>query len=646
MTISGHSVEDIISFPEIFASIWARKLLIITGIIIAVIIGFFYATALPKTYIGRVNFSMTGQDSLHLPGEFSAIAAIAGIGPNRDANGLSLEDMLFSRQFVSKVSSYANLASDRDFNADDGIGVPKQGWRGYIKEKTGNTHTPPELSRRQDENVFNAFFEKITLKKKETGTTVISVEHTRPERAADIANIILDLLIQEFEAAQERNQSAQRIYLSSSLADALESLQRAEQNLKEYALNNNVLSVQAFTTQAIELDNLRQEKSESESLISAITELAKLVNSDNTNVEASIQIRASYPILNDVRFRRLFGLPEIISEWSWPTKSEIETILSTLTDRLSRLDLDINKLEAEAIQFGRASDELFKLEREAKVAEATYTVLVEQVKAQSLSSGFKPEIAVIYDRAIVPIAASSPKIALIVAFIATLVGFVLILAALMHYFVSNTFWTKSYIGGIDSRALLVNINSNMAFRKYFRRKANKLEYFSNNLMCWKVGVNESGSNLIFLLSLRSKIPGYNFAEWLAEKYINEEENVAIFIRRLPKSIPSIEKVDQPESSFDIYRNGSLKYYCVPQSEDPFEFYSRSNFVESVKKIKREVGKVIVVGDQIDSEILTYAFQDQDLYFTVITRSGATKKDQIEKLSKVLQIDAWIHENRT
>ena len=36
-------------------------------------------------------------------------------------------------------------------------------------------------------------------------------------------------------------------------------------------------------------------------------------------------------------------------------------------------------------------EELAKLTRDAKIAEATYTVLIEQVKSQSLAAGYKNE---------------------------------------------------------------------------------------------------------------------------------------------------------------------------------------------------------------------------------------------------------------
>ena len=50
-----------------------------------------------------------------------------------------------------------------------------------------------------------------------------------------------------------------------------------------------------------------------------------------------------------------------------------------------------------------------KLEREAKIAEATYTVLIEQVKAQSITAGYQPDNSEVYEYASAPINPSAPN---------------------------------------------------------------------------------------------------------------------------------------------------------------------------------------------------------------------------------------------
>ena len=50
-----------------------------------------------------------------------------------------------------------------------------------------------------------------------------------------------------------------------------------------------------------------------------------------------------------------------------------------------------------------SAEDLSKFTRDAKVAEATYTVLIEQVKSQSLAAGFKPQTFKVFEYATEPL---------------------------------------------------------------------------------------------------------------------------------------------------------------------------------------------------------------------------------------------------
>ena len=58
---------------------------------------------------------------------------------------------------------------------------------------------------------------------------------------------------------------------------------------------------------------------------------------------------------------------------------------------------------------GMALEAYAKLEREAKIAEATYTVLIEQVKAQSMTAGYQADNTEIYEYASASIIPLQPK---------------------------------------------------------------------------------------------------------------------------------------------------------------------------------------------------------------------------------------------
>ena len=74
----------------------------------------------------------------------------------------------------------------------------------------------------------------------------------------------------------------------------------------------------------------------------------------------------------------------------------MDAVFDTLTERKKRLQSQINASQIDAERSGLALETYAKLEREAKVAEATYTVMIEQVKAQSMASGYRPDKTEVY----------------------------------------------------------------------------------------------------------------------------------------------------------------------------------------------------------------------------------------------------------
>ena len=84
-------------------------------------------------------------------------------------------------------------------------------------------------------------------------------------------------------------------------------------------------------------------------------------------------------------------MSETISAWRWPSLETIQEVSDTLKDRSKRLDIEIADNEENAKLYASSAEELAKLTRDVKIAEATFSVLTEQVKSQSLVAGFKPD---------------------------------------------------------------------------------------------------------------------------------------------------------------------------------------------------------------------------------------------------------------
>ena len=262
-----------------------------------------------------------------------------------------------------------------------------------------------------EHNVARNYRKNIGFAKaKKSNTITVSVTHIEPQKAASYANNIMEEIKLLAQSESNTAQRSQMNYLSETLADALQEMETAEENLKNYALENSALAQEIFITDSLKLDEMRMEKrkvSEISDVLNIIEGLVKNGNLDSTSYET---LRSQHPLVDDIDFRRILGMSETISAWTWPEVATIDAISATLKDRIQRLNMEITTIEENAKMYATSAEDLAKFKREAKIAEATYIVLIEQVKSQSLAAGFQPETFKVFEYATIPISASSPNL--------------------------------------------------------------------------------------------------------------------------------------------------------------------------------------------------------------------------------------------
>ena len=142
-----------------------------------------------------------------------------------------------------------------------------------------------------------------------------------------------------------------------------------------------------------------------------------------------------------------------------------------LKDRSKRLDVEIADNEENAKLYASSAEELAKLTRDAKIAEATFTVLTEQVKSQSLVAGFKPDTFKVFSYASPPLSPSSPKRNLILALGTVLGIFVGSAISLINALRRGVYYTRRSI--ISDTQSLMALNSNR-FKKDCEAKSSGL----------------------------------------------------------------------------------------------------------------------------------------------------------------------------
>ena len=358
-----------------------------------------------------------------------------------------------SKEYILETNKILNFENDPYFN-DYQPNQTDPLWKAAIKKLIGWHDDERTAAAIIEDKVVETFKESISVSTTDAGAISLSVTHEDPDRAAFYANELMgftrDLVLDE----QEESTDLRLNYLSETLADALQEMERSQERLKQFALENSTVADQSFVAGSLQLDRLRVERQDALEFTTTLTRLEELVKLGATDQSAYLALRDANPMIDDVRFRRIMGMSETISAWSWPDLDTIQAVSATLADRVQRLNIEISEIEADARRYASSAEELARLTREAKIAEATYTVLIEQVKSQSLAAGFKPDAFKVFEYATPPLAPSAPKRSLILALGAVLGGFVGSALALINSMRRGVYYSRGSMTS-DIRAKLV-----------------------------------------------------------------------------------------------------------------------------------------------------------------------------------------------
>ena len=152
-------------------------------------------------------------------------------------------------------------------------------WKATLKKVIGWQRTQVEKNAIAEHTVARNFQNNIALKKAKSGTITVLVTHTDPKAAANYANNVMKEIKLLVENESDLTQKLHMNYLSGTLADALQDMEKAQQDLNNYSLENSALAQEIFITDSLKLDELRIEKRkvvEITNLLSIIESLVKL----------------------------------------------------------------------------------------------------------------------------------------------------------------------------------------------------------------------------------------------------------------------------------------------------------------------------------------------------------------------------------
>jgi capsular polysaccharide biosynthesis protein len=586
----------------------------------------------------------TNSDTKTLPGELSAVALIAGFS-SEESGGTLPEAKTNGRVFIEKLDHRAKFQSDTFFNtydpeADEPI------WKSLVKRAIGFQSDPIDIQEMIWQGIINKYLQNVVIEKTDDGAIVIEVTHRSALRAAEIANIIMEEVILDEKKANEEAQNNQLYYLSNTLAKSLNDLEIAQSNLKVFALENSAMPLENFAVGSLQLDALREQFDRTTQLQDAVAELLLLLKNKTTNQENYISLRQRFPIVDQVEFRRVLGQNEIIGSWSWPDINSVSAVYDTLSERNNRLQSQIETSQKEAERSGQALETYGRLKREEKVAEATYTVLIEQVKAQSMIAGYQPSKSEIYEYPFPSISPSHPNLFQNLTIGGILGLFVSSAIALILGKKRGVYYSKkSLTAGMPAR-----LNASSKTLASLRKKSlNDMEKRIRKkprpiLRDIAVEIHKSGKNLATISSSNTKTTAHDVAQALALTMQTKNIKIATIDFSTTSYDRNFEQEQIASEAFVVSANtGNVSVLRPTDNLAAVELISKKDFLKNIILLNSTFDLIFLCADNDEAVSLLRALDGQDIFHLTLARTKHTKSDILQNMHLLLPIQGLLHD---
>ena len=637
--------NDEIDLRELFIILWAYKLFIAVTCALGVVYGGYYALNADKEFTSAAIFKLDETSGgISLGGELGALAKLTGLGA-MGATTILPTDQITGRIFIEKLDAKLNFQADSYFNTYNPNSVDPI-WKSLIKSAIGWQKSTIDAQEAIWQSIVKRYSKNVTLNETQDGSIEIIVTHESPQRAAEIANAIMNEVISNLKNKKDTEQDQQLSYLSNTLARALSDLEVSQSNLKEFAIENSALPLENFAAGSLQLNALREQLSRASELHEAVAALSLMLQNKTTDQKNYMALRQQFPIVDQVEFRRVLGQNEIISSWSWPEASSVDAVFDTLSERKNRLQSQINASQIAAERSGLALETYAKLEREAKIAEATYTVLIEQVKAQSMVAGYRPDKTQIYEYASASINPSAPNRSLILALGAVLGLFVGAAVSLVMAFCRGVYYSKnSLISGTQAR-LTASVSTLLPLRNKSLNNINAMLAKKPRpvLRDMAVEIHKSGATQVVVTSSRSKLSGKDAARALASYMKSDTMKVAVI--DFSSSAKKLDFDDEMLSveSFIVSEHAGLISVLRPDGDlTAMELLIQRSFYKNIQLLNSTFDLVFLCADNSDAISLLRALEGQKTFHITLARTKKTKCTTLAQMRSLLPIQGLLHD---
>ena len=417
------SVNEI-DLTQMLRTLWQGKLWIILTVVVAVLIGGYYAFAVATPLYTANSVVMLDNREEQVVDIESVMTGLSG-----DQATINTEvEVIRSRGLIEKLVIKLDLVNDPEFNE---LLKPEPRFSLRAIARFVVEIKNPVLSERAIlDETMDRLIEKLSVVNiRQSYVFNITAISENPVKSADIANTLAELyILDQLVVKHEATQTA-TVWLTERVAQLQVELETSESAVKSFISGTNLIGPRSLDALNVQLKELRERLSKTEQSWQS----ADLTSNELRSVAIADDPAQLVDIAKDPTLTRLFtslNVDDIATRNAFDAR--LTQILEGIDLNKARIFTQIAPLKGSVSNLqdliASQSDDLValqQLQREAEAGRLIYEYFLGRLKETSVQQGIQQADSRILSRAVIPLKASAPRrlvILVISAFLGALLG--------------------------------------------------------------------------------------------------------------------------------------------------------------------------------------------------------------------------------
>lgn len=419
--------DDEIDLGQLLRTLWRGKFSILFAGLLTICIGIWYAHfAATPVYTANTVVALESREQQVMDIE----SVVTGLSADQSTVNTEVE-VIRSRQLIEQVVRELELSEDPEFNTtlrpsailSPGVVID------YAMAALGvDAATAPPSDQAILDGVVDAMLDRLTVSNiRQSYVFVIGITTEDAAKSARIADTLAQFYISDQIRVKLEKTEQATTWLSARVAELQIELEQAEEALKSFGTNSNLVSPEGLVALNRQLKELRDRRDMLRQQNTVLQERSSaLAAARRAQSPEQIAVLAQDDILTAILEQR--ALDDVTS--SQVFEARLDAISRQSVDELLRNERQISALETSITEVTERIDlqsvelvQLQQLQREAEASRLIYEAFLARLKETSIQQGIQQADSRILSKAVVPNAPSAPRKMSILA-VSTLLGLV------------------------------------------------------------------------------------------------------------------------------------------------------------------------------------------------------------------------------